>query len=334
MKKAYKFLTKHLLYIMLCALGTTLVGSLAMHLGYNKTTSWMKINGACTILFVIAILFTIGYAAFISFKVPECKITRIKKKFAFMKAMAILAFVLLFFMFIRETWTLILASYQGALPSYFTIWRILKYAFSFPASIYFLLVALPSKTRRRKRIKIPKAIQYVTSVSVILWCIFGLLAAYFYSQMSIKNILKIWQLLIYLVFIVFLLFEAKFEHLNDGKKTHRGYIFTALLAFIASMAFSLTTTISMIFRIVPTETGISFSAVEIFTSFVIGMYALSRVFAYNNTIRAVVYDGEDATVSHKFRSHRHHHSNESAASDNADTVVINEISESVDTENE
>lgn len=326
MKRAYKFLTKHLFYFLLCALGCTGVGSLAMYLGYNSTTSWLRVTGACTILFAIVILCSVFYAGFIAVKMPECTLTRIKKKCTFLKITSVLAFILLFFMFGRETWTLIKASYEEAIPTYFTTWRVLKYASSFPASIYFLIMALPSKNRRRKRIKIPKFLQYVTSVGVIFWCIFGLLAAYFYQIMSFKNILKIWQLLVYLSFIIFFLFEAKFEHLNDGKKTHRGFIFTGLLAFIASMAFSLTTTISMIFRIVPTETSVSFSAIEVFTSFIIGLYAFSRIFAFVNTARAVVFNSDDSSSSRKFSTH--HRSTKDIASDDTDTVSIVENSES------
>ena len=141
--------------------------------------------------------------------------------------------------------------------------------------------------------------------------------------MSFKNILKIWQLLIYLSFIIFFLFEVKFEHLNDGKRTHRGFIFTGLLAFIASMAFSLTTTISMIFRIVPTETGVSFSAVEVFTSFVIGLYALSRVLAFLYTARVVAYNSDDSSSSRRFSSH--HRSSKDIVSDDTDTITINQV---------
>lgn len=328
MKKAYKFLTKHLFYLLLCVLACAGIGSLAMHLGYNSTTSWLKVTGACTILFAIMILCSIFYAGFIAIKTPDCKLTRIKKKCTFLKITTVLAFILLFFMFARETWTLIKASYQEALPTYFSTWRILKYVFSLPASIYFLFMALPSKNRRRKRIKIPKFLQYVTSIGVIFWCIFGLLAAYFYTIMSFKNILKIWQLLIYLAFIVFFLFEAKFEHLNDGKHTHRGFIFTGLLAFIASMAFSLTTIISMIFRIVPTETGISFSAIEIFTSFVIGLYAFSRIYAFVNTVRVVIYNSDDSSSSSKFS--RHNHSAKDIKNNDTDTVTIVKDEEVVD----
>ena len=325
MKQVYKFLSKHLFYFLICALACTGSGSLAMYLGYNSKTSWLQVSGACTILFAIIILATVAYAIFISYKMPSCHITRIKKKYTFLKITSVLAFVLLFFMFIRETWTLIKATYQDAQETFFSTWRFLKYIASLPASVYFLIMALPSRTRRRKRIEIPKLVQYITSIGLIAWGVFGLLAAYFYDIMSFKNILKIWQLLIYLALIVFFLFEAKFVHLNDGKRTHRGYIFTGLLSFIVAMAFSLSTTISMIFRVVPTDTGVSFSAVEVFTSFAIGLYALSRICAYNNTVRTIIYNS-DAPSSSKFHGHRHHHSSHRHhSSDDTDTVEINAV---------
>ena len=220
-------------------------------------------------------------------------------------------------MFALETRKLVLASYTDNLDAYFKGWRILKYIFALPASIHFLLMAIPSKTKRNKKIKIPKVLSYICSLSVIFWCIFGLLAVYTYDQLSIKNILVIWQLLIYLSFIVFFLFEAKFDLLNAGKKSAKGFIFTGCLAFIVGISLSLTTTGCMILRIIKPEYNNSFSATEVFTSFLIGIYIASKIYAYVRTAKIVVYNHDSSS------SNSHHSTHQ--VNDDTDTVIINKI---------
>lgn len=317
MKQGYKFLTKHLPIILCCSLATAAIGVTAMKLGYNPATSWLKLSGVCTILFALAFAFLVGYAIFVSVKMPDIHLARIKKKCAFLKIASVVSFIMIFFMFCLETHKIILASYQEKLPEYFTIWRILKYICAFPASVHFLLMAIPSKINRKKRIKIPKAISYITSVGAILWAIFGLLSAYFYSQMTIRNVLKIWQLVVYLAFILYFLFEAKFDHLNNGKKVQRGFIFTGCFAYILACAFSLTTTICMIFRIIPLNPIISFSATEVLTSFTVGLYAFSKLYAYLRTVKVVI-NNSDSDSSRK--SHHSHHSDSNVVSANENAV--------------
>lgn len=334
MKQGYKFLAKHLPILTCCSLATTAMGVVAMKLGYNAVTSWLQPLGVCTIIFALMCAFSIGYAAYISKKVPDIHLAKVKKKSAFLKISSIVSFVMIFFMFSLETRKLILASYSGSIPEFFTTWRVLKYIFAFPASVHFFLMALPSKIKRKKRIKIPKFINYIATLGVIFWSIFGLLSAYFYSQMSIKNILKIWQLIVYLAFILFFLFEAKFDHLNKGKSTSRGFIFAGCLAFILSCAFSLTSTLCMVFRIIPTESKIVFSATEVFTSFAIGLYAFSKIFAYMHTAKIVAYNNDHNPSSSKFSNHHRHSSSSMIKNDsNAeissdDNANLNEINSS------
>ena len=81
MKAAYKFLSKNLPFILFGSIITPIVGVAAMKLGYNSTTSWLKLTGACTILYVILALFNIGYSIFISYKMPSAVLTKINQKF-------------------------------------------------------------------------------------------------------------------------------------------------------------------------------------------------------------------------------------------------------------
>ena len=280
MKQGYKFLVKNLPFVLIGALLSTAIGVIAMKLGYNATTSWLQMTGVCTILFILAILGTIGFTIYMTVKMPKIHLARIKKSCAFLRIASVVAFMMIFFMFALETRKLILASYQDQLPAYFSTWRILKYVFALPASLHFLFMAIPSKTKRGKRIKMPKVLSYISSLGVLFWCVFGLLSAYTYERMGFTNILKIWQIIVYLTYIVFFLFETKFDLLNDGKGSSKWFIFTGCIAFIISLSISLTTTICMIFRIIPAESTLTFSATEIFTSFTIGLYAFSKIYAF------------------------------------------------------
>ena len=308
MKKTYNFLRKSLLFVIIGAIATSAVGVVALALGYNNTTSWLQLKGACTIIFAIFGLATVGFTAFVSIKAENIHIEKIRKSSGFVKLTSFLAFAIIFFIFGFELVKTILASYKESFSSYFSIWRIMKFIFALPCSLHFLFMALPSKYKRKK-IVIPKPLLYITSSSTVIWAIFGLLATYFYTQLTTMNILKIWHLLTFLVFIVFFLFEVKFEHIKPNPKA---YIFVSLMAFIASMAFSLTTIIGLICGIIPASK--SFSAVELTSAFVVGLYALSRVCALIGTMKYVLVTRDNSSHSSKFDSHHHHH--HSSHSDN------------------
>ena len=309
MKKTYNFLSKSLLAIIICSLITTAIGVVALLLGYNPTTSWLKIKGACTIIFAIFGFGTACYALYMSINARSIHIEKIKRDSGFLKAASYLAFAVIFFIFSFELIKMILASYQEKFSAFFSIWRILKCFFALPCSLHFLFMALPTKYKRKK-IKIPKILLFITSISTVFWAIFGLLSAYFYDFLTTMNILKIWQILIYLIFALFFLTEVKFEHI---KPSPRLYIFVSSITFIASMAFTLTTIIGLISGIIPVEK--SFSAVELTSSLMVGIYALSRCFAIANTMKHVIINSDSSSHSSKFDGHKHHHHHHSSHSD-------------------
>lgn len=306
MKKTYKFLTKSLIAIIIGAILTSILGTIAFVLGYNDQTSWLRLRGACTIIFAIVGFATMCYAVFMSVKAKDIHIEKIRRSSGFSKTASCLAFLVLFFIFGHELIKIILASYQDKFGAFFSIWRILKFVFALPCSLYFLIMALPSKYKRKK-IKVPKMLQYITGVSTVVWAIFGLLATYFYAFLATKNILKIWQILVYLVFTVFFLFEIKFEHI---KPCPRAYICISSLTFITTMAFTLTTIISLACGIIPP--GMSFSATELICSLTIGIYALSRVYAITDTMKYVLITSDKGSHSSKFDKHHHHHHHHSS----------------------
>ena len=301
MKKTYNFLIKSLIAIIIGAILTTAIGVIALALGYNDATSWLRLRGTCTIIFAIFGAATACYALYMSFKAEHIHIEKIRRGSGFLKAASFLAFAIIFFIFGFELVKVIVASYKESFSEFFSIWRILKFIFALPCAFHFLFMALPSK-HKRKKIVIPKPLLYITSVGTVLWAIFGLLAAYFYTNLTTMNILKIWHILTFLVFTVFFLFEVKFEHL---KPSPRIYIFISLITFITSMAFSLTAILGLMFGIIPSSN--SFSAVELISALSVGIYALSRVYAIADTMKYVMHTRDSSSHSSKFDGHRHHH---------------------------
>ncbi len=309
MKETYKLLSKILLVIIVGSVISTVFGVVAVYLGYNNTTNHLNIKGACTIIYLIFGALTVCCAGYAAFKVKSLHIKKIRRNSGFLKAASYLAFAVIFFTFCFELVRIVIASYTNSFSEFFTVWRLLKLVFSLPCSLHFLFMALPTKLRRI-RVKIPKAILYITSVSTVLWAVSGLLSAYFYNQLATTNILKIWQIIIYLIFAVFFLFEIRFEHI---KPSSRAYLFTSLLAFIASMAFTLTTIIGLISGIIYSRN--SFSALELLGSLVIGIYALSRMFAIKYTIKYVMSTIDNSSHSSKFDKHGHHHHHSSSSAE-------------------
>lgn len=301
MKETYKFLTKNLPIILIGSIITTILGVIALYLGYNQATSWLSLKGACTIIFALVGFATMCYAGYIAFKTKDVHITKIKKSSGFLRVAAYLAFAMTIFMFGLDLIRLIIASYKEIDSIYFSAWRIIRFILALPLSFHFLFMALPAKFKRR-RVVIPKSLIYITATSTVLWAVFSLLSAYFYNWLATMNILKIWQIIVYLVFAVFFLFEIKFEHIKPSPK---GFVFTGCLAFIVPMAFSLTTVIGLSLRIIPTSK--SFSAAELISSLIIGIYAFARVFAVPHTIKSVLDNRDSSTSSSKFDRNRHHH---------------------------
>ncbi len=305
MKETYKFLIKKLPIILIGSIITTVLGVVALILGYNSTTSWLRLRGVCTIIFALVGFATMCFAGYIAFKTKDVHIKKIKKSSGFLKTASYLVFAISFFIFGFELVKIILASYEANFSQYFSIWRILRFVFALPCSAHFLFMALPTRIKRKK-VRIPKNLLYISSISTILWAIMGLLSTYFANEpgknLTTMNILKIWQILVYLSFAVFFLFEAKFEHINQAP---RGYIFTGCLAFICAMAFTLTNLIGLVIRVIPSRN--CFSAPELICLLSVGLYAFARIHAIPHTIKHVINNSDRSSFSSKFDKHRHHH---------------------------
>ncbi len=301
MKKAYKYLIKKLPIVMIGALISTLFGVLAFRFSYNVETSWLNIKSFCTIGFAVVLLAVIGYAIYTTCMVKHFHIAKIRKKFGFLRTCSLLACFVLTFFFVFDFVRLIVSSYSGL--NSFDGWRVVRFILSLPFAAYFLIMALPTRYKRKK-LNVPKKLIYICSVCSVLWCVFSILTVYFYKGLTTTNILKLWQIVVYLAYAVFFLFEIKFELIGPCPKR---YMSMGLVSFILSMAFTFSTIIARIFEFIPQSK--SLSVVELLCSFVIGIYALARVYAIPQTMKHVINTTERDIFSSKFDTNQEKSSN-------------------------
>lgn len=292
MKKAFKSLAKSLPFVVLGAVLSCVFGVLAFSFSYNKITSWLDLGSFCTLAFIFVLLFVIGYAIFVVCRVKHFHIAKIKRNSHFARTASSLCAIVVGFLFLFDFFRLAVSSYSQT--GTFNAWRIIRFILSLPFTAYFVIMTLPSKIRRKKT-KIPKYLRYICSTSAVLWCVFSILTIYFYKEMTTTNVLKLWQIILYLAYAIFFLYETKFELIEPCPKV---FMISGLVSFILSIAFTLSTMISRMLNFIPQEN--SLSAVELVCSLVIGVYALSRVHAIPKTMKHVINNSEREFFSEKF----------------------------------
>jgi len=295
MKKVYSFMRRHFNWVGIASFLVVGCGLIAFMLDYNKETSWFSFPAVGSMLFILSLLASLAYIVYFAWNTKKIHITRIRKQStSFLMLATWLAAAMMLILFIYETITLATLIKVGALASFGFI-RTMRYLLTIVTFAYFLIAALPQKIRRKK-IEAPKLVKYFTSIGTILWAIFGLLSVYFYDKMTTNNILKIWQIIVYLVFIFFFLMEAKFEHIKpDGFF----YIGACLGTYIITMAFCVTTIIALAAGFV--SDNMAFTEIELVMSFTIGFYAYARVHAIQRTIKHVMDNSDKNTFSSKFK---------------------------------
>lgn len=293
MKKAYEIFKKLIPYVIVGAVITTIFGIVAYGLNYNKATSTFIVPEVCSLLFIGFLAVTVGYVIFFSIKSRHLHITKIRKNSNFLKLTSWLTAAVLVLLFIFETAKLIAEPYIEDATG-FNAWRVIRYILTLPFAAYFIIEAFPKKIKKTK-INFPNWLRYTLSICAILWCVSGLLSIYFSDFMTTTNVIKNFQIILYLVFSVFFVFEGKFEHL---KPNNVGYLITSLLSFVLSMGLGLSTIISLAAGFISTYKCCS--EIELTTYAVIGIYALSRVFAILSTMKHVIDHDETGSYSRKF----------------------------------
>lgn len=135
---------------------------------------------------------------------------------------------------------------------------------------------------------------------------------YFWQELPTSNIFKLAIMFYYIIVVLFFMFEIKFELFVPYVK---GYIFTALLLFIYSFAVIGPLMLAKFFGRL---SAVSISEFEIFLAFSLGIYALSKLVAMQQTMNFVM-KRSDSSHGHSHHHHHHHNHTDKPADDNATT---------------
>ena len=308
MNKVYNLFKKYLPIISGLAVVSALFGLLTLIYYYNKDTvsiSFANVIPICTVIFfILAVAFVIVFVS----KVDNIYISKIKKSYGFCHFAAALSAALAAALFLFDFFRFVQT------PTTSSALRILRLVAFVPFILYLVLGMVP-KRFRKKTIHISIKIKYVAAIGAIVWAVLGLLMIYFWEGLPMTNIFKITHLFFYVLLLLFLAFEIKFELITP---TPRLYLLFSLLLFVYSTALTGSVMLAKFFGFIE---EVTISEFEIFLAFALGIYALSKMVAIPKTIKL---------VKEKSRSRRHHHhhrhKNEQAA-ENANEV--SELTENV-----
>lgn len=291
MEKTYNLFRKFLPIIIGCALVGFAFSLLTLIYYYNDSTISINFLNVMPILTILIFLGTIALVIYFSLKIKSLGLAKIKKSFGFSKfaasLTAALAAALFFFDFFRFVQT----------PTTSSPLRIARILIFIPFIAYFVVNMLPSRIKRKKLV-LPRWLRPLTSTCALIWAIIGLLMVYFWGGLPAGNVFRLIHTFYYILLIVFFMFEAKFEFFAPMP---RAYIMSSLLLFVYS--FVLTGSITLT-KVLGGVESVSISDFELFLSFSIGIYALSRMICVMQTLKFVM---SKSSGSHRRHRHHHHH---------------------------
>ena len=299
MQKTYLIFKKFLPIILAVSSLALIFGLLTMVYYYNDATMSIAIKnvipiftiGLIAISFVLAVVFTA--------KVHNTGISKIKKSFPICKFTSLLAATLAsasfffdFFRFVDQ-------------PGQFSVFRVVRLIIFIPFIAYLVLNVIPRKIKRRP-ITLPYWLKPLTSIATLVWCLLGLVMIYFWQSTSYSavlgttNIFRIAFIIYYLFVTVFFAFEVKYELISSAPK---GYVLFSTLLFVYS--FTVIGPIMLKTVLIESSNLGSISLFEIFLAFALGLYALGKMIAMQQTMRFVMKKHGNSGHSHKHHHHKH-----------------------------
>lgn len=294
MEKTYLIFKKFIPYILILSAIGLLFGIFSLAYSYNDATISVVFTDVIPVFWLIFLGFAYIVAFIFTFRVKSLHIRRIKKSSSFSKFAAILAaglvtalFLFNFFQFVQQ-------------ESLTLTFKNIRLIFSVPFIAYLVIGVIPKKIKR-KPVNIPKWLLPVSAVSTLAWCILSILAIYFWSgigALPTTNFFRLAHLLYLVVATLFFLAEIGFEMFSKG---HRFYVLTASCLFITTIVFTGSITIAMFFGRLA---EVTISPIEIFVGVALGIYALSKLFAMQYTMKHVMKQQQNG---HRHRHHHHHH---------------------------
>ncbi len=292
MKSTYRFLQKSIWVLLVELVFVALLGAVSFGYLFNSATYTLPFPHAIIILFIFAVLCAIGTAIYVCVKAENVGISHIKKTNKFILFADAFAVIMMLAFFIYECITSM--TYVDSQNKALVFFRVARWVLSIPALGYFVIQAFPSKIRRVK-ITIPTYLKIITSICLILWCVFGIFTTYFKEKYTTPNdVTKITMMFIYAIIALFFIFEGEFQFVATR---HKPYMMFSFFTSIVTFAIPLGISVAKIFR-----ADMSYAArsqPELLMCFAIGIYALAKMFALISTMRLVIEN-----------SHGHHHSSD------------------------
>ena len=308
MEKTYNLFKKYLPPIITLTVIGMLFGILTFINYYNHATMTLDFLQVIPVFTVIFIVIALAISCVFTSKVENLHLSRLKKNSGFSKFSALLAAILASALFFYNFFKFV---QQPGATSALMIMRLMVFI---PFIAYLIITILPKKFRK-KTIVLPTWVKPTTSVCTLIWCLLSLLAIYFHSGASVTNMFKLIYIFYYIFVSLFFLFEVKFDMLTS--RGHRGYILFALVLFVYTCVIGGSITVSMFLGQLRITVISDF---EIFLSFAMGLYAISKVIAMQTTLKFVM---KKRSSGEGHRHHHHHHRSHSSKN----TEQVNEATE-------
>ncbi len=295
MEKTYNLFKRFLPIIFITSAIGLIFALFTLMYYYNGATKSIDFKNVIPIVTLIVFVVAIIVCIIFTVKTDKIHITKIKKSSSMSKFATLLSVALATALFLFDFIKFVI---EPNTTSTLKIFRLLVFV---PFIAYLVLEIIPTKIKR-KRVQIPNWLSITTSICTIVWCILGLLAIYFWTGLETTNIFKLQHIFYYVFAVLFFLFEIKFKLISQ--KGCRGYILTSLILF--SYTF-ITSGAIIIVKFTGGLNEITLSDFETFMPLALGLYALSKMIAVQETIKFVMKKERQTIHEHK---HRHSHRND------------------------
>ena len=293
MKQTHKLFKVFLPIIMGFTALATLLGVFMLAFNYNSAEQVIYFRAAAPILFFAFVIISIGISVFFVCSMEHVYVSKTKHDCPFFQFASVLVFLVVLTLTIYDLSTFL--KYSGLDAA--RMFKILRLIVAVPFLGHLLINVFPKRIHRQK-IEFPGLIKIICSISSVIWCLFGLLAVWFYESNGLTYF-KVTHVVFYTLMTLFFLLEAKNQLI---KPSSRYLILSALFLFVTSFAFSLSTLFGIVIGTVVSMQPIGISEFELICSFAFSLYALSKVFAYKTTLKYVI----DTNITHYIGSKRKH----------------------------
>ena len=284
MIKKYK-LFKHFFTALIVSFAvTSIMGTIAFSLAYNKETHTLSSGSPLTWMFFLFILATLAAITVLSFKLKGLHFEKIKKHTRLTSFCASMAAIMLFGSFINDIVNITVLNMK------YTAVGIAKIALSLFVCAYFVIEALP-RFINRKWVEIPVPVKIGLSLISIAWAILGIFTIYFTPNENLLSTSTMFnaKVLTYVAIALFLVFEAEREF---SKAKYGFLIFSALTTSLLCFSFSASSILCIIFGTMDMN-SVGFTMFNHLATVGIGLFSMSRVYSILKTMRLHILNGKE-----------------------------------------